>query len=81
MAHQKARAQIYSLLHADSCCSSTSDLKVHTFVKNFRYIKSALSEVDEELPRNGVDGILMDLGMSSMQVCFLNKYPLRHESL
>ena len=69
VAHQKARAQIDTLLHGDSCCT-TSELKVHTFLKNFRYIKSVLSEVDEELIHSGVDGILMDLGMSSMQVCF-----------
>ncbi|KAF3446030.1 hypothetical protein FNV43_RR11208 [Rhamnella rubrinervis] len=67
VAHQKARAQIDTLLHGD-CCSTTSKLKVHTFLKNFRYIKSVLSEVDEELLLSGVDGILMDLGMSSMQV-------------
>ncbi|KAA3457753.1 ribosomal RNA small subunit methyltransferase H-like [Gossypium australe] len=37
-----------------------------TFVKNFRHIRSLLTEVDHI--SSGVDGILMDLGMSSMQV-------------
>ncbi|MBA0820842.1 hypothetical protein Goarm_017734 [Gossypium armourianum] len=37
-----------------------------TFVKNFRHIRSLLTQVDHI--SSGVDGILMDLGMSSMQV-------------
>ncbi|KAL4319177.1 hypothetical protein GQ457_18G000410 [Hibiscus cannabinus] len=37
-----------------------------TFLKNFRHIKSLLAQVDHI--SSGVDGILMDLGMSSMQV-------------
>ncbi|XP_044477526.1 ribosomal RNA small subunit methyltransferase H-like isoform X1 [Mangifera indica] len=62
LAHEKARAHINSLLDAHS------DLKAHIFLKNFRHIKSVLSEVDVNLANSGVDGILMDLGMSSMQV-------------
>lgn len=63
-AHEKARARIKAISHD----GVTSDLKVHTFLKNFKHIKSVLSEVDAKLLNHGVDGILMDLGMSSMQV-------------
>ncbi|KAL5558287.1 hypothetical protein UlMin_034498 [Ulmus minor] len=66
LAYEKAVARLNSLPRDDSC--SPTDLKVYTFLKNFRYIKSLLSEVDENLMNSGVDGILMDLGMSSMQV-------------
>lgn len=66
-AFEKARARIDSLLHSDSR-SSNSDLKVYSFLKNFKCIKSVLREVDENVVQSGVDGILMDLGMSSMQV-------------
>ena len=68
MAYEKARARIDAILNGDSC-HPTSDLKTHTILKNFRHIKSVLSEVDKKLLDTGVDGILMDLGMSSMQVC------------
>ena len=40
----------------------------YTHVRNFKYIKSVLGGIDENLLEGGVDGILMDLGMSSMQV-------------
>lgn len=45
-------------------------LRAYTHVKNFKYIKQVLSSVDESLVvgSSGVDGILIDLGMSSMQV-------------
>ncbi|KAG8058072.1 hypothetical protein GUJ93_ZPchr0002g25346 [Zizania palustris] len=45
-------------------------LRAYTHVKNFKYIKHVLSGVDEDLivGSSGVDGILIDLGMSSMQV-------------
>lgn len=69
VAYEKARARIDAILNGDSC-HPTSDLKTHTILKNFRHIKSVLSEVDKKLLDTGVDGILMDLGMSSMQVCF-----------
>ncbi|TXG62423.1 hypothetical protein EZV62_013786 [Acer yangbiense] len=62
LAHEKAQAQICSLLH------DHPNLKPYTFVKNFKHIKSLLNEVDQNLLNSGVDGILMDLGMSSMQV-------------
>ncbi|CAN6271368.1 unnamed protein product [Urochloa humidicola] len=45
-------------------------LRAYTHVKNFKYIKQVLGSVDESLAvgSSGVDGILIDLGMSSMQV-------------
>ncbi|XP_062218156.1 uncharacterized protein LOC133918332 [Phragmites australis] len=45
-------------------------LRAYTHVKNFKYIKQVLGGVDESLAvgLSGVDGILIDLGMSSMQV-------------
>ncbi|KAL5213198.1 hypothetical protein ABZP36_024045 [Zizania latifolia] len=41
-----------------------------THVKNFKYIKHVLHGVDDDLTvgSSKVDGILIDLGMSSMQV-------------
>lgn len=71
VAHIKARAYIHTLLHG-GFSSPNSELEVHTFLKNFRCIKSVLGEVDEELVNSGVHGILMDLGMSSMQVLLSN---------
>ncbi|XP_054799155.1 uncharacterized protein LOC129303701 [Prosopis cineraria] len=69
VAHEKAQARINSALHSDSYSSSpASDLKVYNFLKNFRHIKSAVSKIGEQHLDIGVDGILMDLGMSSMQV-------------
>ena len=65
LAHEKAQAQICSLLH------DHPNLKPYTFVKNFKHIKSLLNEVDQDLLNSGVDGILMDLGMSSMQVLYM----------
>ncbi|KAF8389189.1 hypothetical protein HHK36_025882 [Tetracentron sinense] len=69
VAHEKAQSQIYAVLH-DDLYSKASDLKAYTLLKNFKDITSVLDEVDEKLLSHGVDGILMDLGMSSMQVCF-----------
>ena len=66
VAHEKAKGKIDSIQK-----DSTSDLKTHTFLRNFKNIKSTISEVDEHLLNPGIDGILMDLGMSSMQVCKL----------
>lgn len=66
VAHEMAQARINSVLH-----SGDSSVKVFTVLRNFKHIKSALIETGEEqLSAAGVDGILMDLGMSSMQVCF-----------
>lgn len=63
VALDKARARINSVLN-----SPDSTLKAYTFLENFRCVKSLLSDVDETLLDTGLDGILMDLGMSSMQV-------------
>ena len=71
MAHEKAVARINSLVDSDS--RGPNVLKTYTFLKNFRHIKLVLGEVDENLVGLGVDGILMDLGMSSMQVWFCGK--------
>lgn len=70
VAHEKAKARIDSIQSSMSQ-DSTSNLKTHTFLRNFKNIKSTISEVDEKLLTSGIDGILMDLGMSSMQVCKL----------
>ncbi|PSS17594.1 Ribosomal RNA small subunit methyltransferase [Actinidia chinensis var. chinensis] len=64
---EKGQAQINTICHGDSC-GLNAELKIHTFLKNYRDIKYVLREVDEKLLTLGVDGILMDLGMSSMQV-------------
>ncbi|CAN1268756.1 Ribosomal RNA small subunit methyltransferase H [Linum perenne] len=63
-AHAKARAHIGALLLSDS----HPHLKAHTLVTNFKRIKSVIGEADGNLLESGVDAILMDLGMSSMQV-------------
>ncbi|CAF2352319.1 unnamed protein product [Brassica napus] len=52
--------------HIDSLVHPT--LKASIVLKNFKYIKSAVADSHPELLDVGVDGILMDLGMSSMQV-------------
>ncbi|KAJ8471607.1 hypothetical protein OPV22_025950 [Ensete ventricosum] len=62
--HDEARARIERLLAEDS----RGNLEAYTHVRNFKYIKSVLGGVDENLLDVGVNGILMDLGMSSMQV-------------
>ncbi|CAN1268757.1 Ribosomal RNA small subunit methyltransferase H [Linum perenne] len=62
-AHAKARAHIGALLLSDS----HPHLKAHTLVTNFKRIKSVIGEADGNLLESGVDAILMDLGMSSMQ--------------
>ncbi|XP_057505393.1 uncharacterized protein LOC130788652 isoform X2 [Actinidia eriantha] len=64
---EKGQAQINTICHGNSC-GLNAELKIHTFLKNYRDIKYVLREVDEKLLTLGVDGILMDLGMSSMQV-------------
>lgn len=45
-----------------------SSLKLHLVRTNFQNIRKAVANIDMKLAREGVDGILMDLGMSSMQV-------------
>lgn len=65
VAHDNARARIEDLLNGDPRAGS---LKAYTHARNFKNIKSVLGGIDENLLEGGVDGILMDLGMSSMQV-------------
>lgn len=67
VAHEKALAQINVILHDNS----SSNMEAHILLNNFKDIKSVLADVDEKLLVSGVDGVLMDLGMSSMQVSFL----------
>ncbi|KAL3323971.1 hypothetical protein AABB24_038243 [Solanum stoloniferum] len=67
IAHEKAQSQLKSIIDRDSF-DMASALKVHTFLKNFKDVKSVLGEVADDLLTGGVNGILMDLGMSSMQV-------------
>lgn len=74
VAHEKARARIDEILHAKSC-SSAPIPKTHIAVENFMNVRSVLSEVDKNIKVSGIDGILMDLGMSSMQVFYLNPRP------
>ncbi|XP_057799149.1 uncharacterized protein LOC131014985 isoform X2 [Salvia miltiorrhiza] len=66
VAHQIALDQINNVLDKDSG-PSRAHLQVHTLLKNFKSIKSALHDIDGNRSP-GVQGILMDLGMSSMQV-------------
>ncbi|GMH10737.1 hypothetical protein Nepgr_012578 [Nepenthes gracilis] len=67
IAHKNARTLINELMLGDSSLR-TADLKAYTQVRNFKEIKQVIGEVDNKLLASGVDGILMDLGMSSMQV-------------
>ncbi|KAL3745780.1 hypothetical protein ACJRO7_014834 [Eucalyptus globulus] len=67
MAHQMAKNKIDSLLHDDSS-STSSNLRGYFLLRNFRFIKSVVDEVGDKLMDSGLDGILMDLGVSSMQV-------------
>ncbi|XP_076940222.1 uncharacterized protein LOC143609327 [Bidens hawaiensis] len=67
VAHGKAKAKI------DLLQTTNEKLKTHTFLQNFKSVKAALCEADEKLLISGIDGILMDLGMSSMQVNNANR--------
>ena len=51
----KAQAQINTICHGDSC-GLNAELKIHTFLKNYRDIKYVLGEVDGKLLTLGVDG-------------------------
>ncbi|KAK8954283.1 hypothetical protein KSP39_PZI002528 [Platanthera zijinensis] len=64
LAHDRAHTRIEALLR-DGC---RKELKAYTHVKNFKYIKTVLGSIDENILRKGVDGIFMDLGISSMQI-------------
>ncbi|XP_068638309.1 uncharacterized protein [Aristolochia californica] len=67
IAHEKAQSQINAIL-SHSPQSANPSLKANILSENFRDIKSILLQLDKDLLNDGVDGILMDLGMSSMQV-------------
>ena len=55
---------------------ASSNVDLHLVLTNFRNIRKAVTDVDARLAGEGVNGILMDLGMSSMQVGFvLNPKP------
>ncbi|XVF66008.1 hypothetical protein PTKIN_Ptkin09bG0295800 [Pterospermum kingtungense] len=65
LAFHMARSHINALSHSDP----HPQFQAFTFLNNFRHIKSLLRQVDHpDIFSSGVDGILMDLGMSSMQV-------------
>lgn len=65
-AHEIAQDKINAVLAKDSD-HPRANLQVHTILKNFKSIKSVLQDIDGDRSL-GVQGILMDLGMSSMQV-------------
>ncbi|KAK4356197.1 hypothetical protein RND71_025168 [Anisodus tanguticus] len=76
---EKMQEELKSIIDRDSF-DTASALKVHTFLKIFKDVKSVLGEVEDDLLVCGVDGILMDLGMSSMQAILkaedvLNSWP------
>lgn len=58
LAHDIAQPRLDAVLNGG--------VKAITVLRNFRDVKSVLREIDEL--KLGVDGILMDLGISSMQV-------------
>lgn len=67
LAHSEATPRLQDAVEYRRTTSPTpSDLKVHTFHTNFRNVKGVLEQLD--LADRGVDGIMMDLGMSSMQL-------------
>ncbi|KAL2651618.1 hypothetical protein R1flu_019746 [Riccia fluitans] len=65
-AHAEAQPRLQQMVKALSFSSSSP--KLHFIRTNFRNIKTALRDLSPDLLDRGVDGILMDLGMSSMQV-------------
>ena len=62
VAHEKGRARIEGLL------KDSEGLRAYTHLRNFKHIKSLLGGIDENLLSQGVNGILMDLGLSSARV-------------
>ncbi|XP_052209570.1 uncharacterized protein LOC127812979 [Diospyros lotus] len=67
IALDKAQAEISKIVH-DDAVGSASVLKVHMISRNYKDINYVLHEIDEKVVSPGVDGILMDLGISSMQI-------------
>lgn len=60
VAHSEAKPRLQAM--------ASSDVQLHLVLTNFRNIKKAVNGADAKLVHEGVNGILMDLGMSSMQV-------------
>lgn len=58
--------------------TDASQLNLHVLKANFRNMKNALHQLG--LAHQAVDGVLMDLGMSSMQV-LVQLFDLRHAML
>ncbi|KAL2896679.1 Ribosomal RNA small subunit methyltransferase H [Bienertia sinuspersici] len=71
MAHEKAQSRIGDMLKSIPSCSNVN-MKPHILLRNFKEIKQVIGQVEEKLLLSGVDGILMDLGMSSMQVPYFH---------
>ncbi|CAO2816572.1 unnamed protein product [Amaranthus hypochondriacus] len=67
VAHEKAQYRINNMLNSTPSNTNINP-KAHLHLRNFREIKQVIGHVEEQLLLSGVDGILMDLGMSSMQV-------------
>lgn len=63
VAHSEAKPRLQAM--------ASSDVQLHLVLTNFRNIKKAVNGADAKLVHEGVNGILMDLGMSSMQVRLL----------
>nr|GEZ40285.1 ribosomal RNA small subunit methyltransferase h [Tanacetum cinerariifolium] len=59
VAHEKEKVKI-ELIIPFNPDDSNSTLKTHTFLGNFKNIKSTLSKVDEKLLISGVDGISIE---------------------
>lgn len=66
-AHEKARARMNDLVIGGGSHLLTN-MNLHMVARNFKEIKQVIVEVDEKFSISGIDGILLDLGMSSMQV-------------
>ncbi|GLJ11159.1 hypothetical protein SUGI_0144890 [Cryptomeria japonica] len=66
-AHEQAKPKLQAILDEDQS-SVSSNLKLNIVCNNFKEIKSVVGQVDKTLLVDGVDGIVMDLGMSSMQL-------------
>ncbi|CAM6100597.1 unnamed protein product [Calypogeia fissa] len=67
VAHAEAHPRLQHAAASHALSDSDSEVKILLKRSNFTNIKSIISE-DPMLTIGGVDGILMDLGMSSMQV-------------
>lgn len=80
VAFEFGRSRIHSVLQTQNSGTNTASrsqlLKVYTHLRNFKHIKSVISTAALQdhgyLLDKGVDGVLMDLGMSSMQVSRLH---------